>query len=119
MNYEFTGFEAGDLVKIDILVNHTPVEALSLIVHRSNAEARGRKLIIKLRRRSRGSSSRSRPGRHRRQDHRPRDDQGLPQGRDRQALRRRRHPQMKVLKKQKEAKADEECRLRRDPQEPS
>ncbi|MCU0914953.1 MAG: translation elongation factor 4 [Planctomycetes bacterium] len=50
MDYEFTGFEAGDLVKIDILVNHTPVEALSLIVHRSNAEARGRKLIIKLRR---------------------------------------------------------------------
>jgi GTP-binding protein LepA len=50
MNYEFTGFEAGDLVKIDILVNHTPVEALSLIAHRSNAEARGRKLIIKLRR---------------------------------------------------------------------
>jgi GTP-binding protein LepA len=50
MNYEFTGFEAGDLVKIDILVNHTPVEALSLIVHRSNAELRGRKLIIKLRR---------------------------------------------------------------------
>jgi GTP-binding protein LepA len=50
MNYDFTGFEAGDLVKIDILVNHTPVEALSLIVHRSNAEARGRKLIVKLRR---------------------------------------------------------------------
>ena len=50
MNYEWTGFEVGDLVKIDILVNHTPVEALSLIVHRSNAELRGRKLIIKLRR---------------------------------------------------------------------
>ncbi len=50
MDYEFVGFENGDLVKIDILVNHTPVEALSLIVHRSNAEARGRKLIIKLRR---------------------------------------------------------------------
>jgi GTP-binding protein LepA len=50
MDYEFTGFEAGELVKIDIVVNHTPVEALSLIVHRSNAEARGRKLIIKLRR---------------------------------------------------------------------
>jgi len=50
MDYEFVGFEAGELVKIDILVNHTPVEALSLIVHRSNAEARGRKLIIKLRR---------------------------------------------------------------------
>jgi len=50
MDYEFVGFEAGDLVKIDILVNHTPVEALSVVVHRSNAEARGRKLIIKLRR---------------------------------------------------------------------
>ena len=50
MDYEFVGFEAGDLVKIDILVNHTPVEALSLVVHRTNAEARGRKLIIKLRR---------------------------------------------------------------------
>jgi GTP-binding protein LepA len=49
MDYEFTGFEAAELVKIDILVNHTPVEALSLIVHRSNAEARGRKLITKLR----------------------------------------------------------------------
>jgi GTP-binding protein LepA len=49
IDYEFVGFEAGDLVKIDILVNHTPVEALSLIVHRSNAEARGRKLITKLR----------------------------------------------------------------------
>ncbi len=49
MDYEFTGFEAEDLVKIDILVNGTPVEALSLIVHRSNAEPRGRKLIVKLR----------------------------------------------------------------------
>jgi GTP-binding protein LepA len=49
MDYEFTGFGAGDLVKIDILVNGTPVEALSLIVHRSNAESRGRKLIVKLR----------------------------------------------------------------------
>ncbi|MEN6578051.1 MAG: translation elongation factor 4, partial [Phycisphaerales bacterium] len=49
MDYEFTGFEAGDLVKIDILVNGTPVEALSLIMHRSNAEPRGRKLITKLR----------------------------------------------------------------------
>ncbi len=48
MDYEFVGFEAGDLVKIDILVNKTPVEALGLIVHRSNAEKRGRKLLVKL-----------------------------------------------------------------------
>jgi GTP-binding protein LepA len=49
MDYEFTAFEAEDLVKIDILVNGQAVEALSLIVHRSNAEPRGRKLIVKLR----------------------------------------------------------------------
>jgi len=50
MDYEFTGFEKSNLCKIDILVNGVSVEALSLIVHRDNAEARGRKLIIKLRR---------------------------------------------------------------------
>jgi GTP-binding protein LepA len=50
MDYEFLGFEAADLVKIDILVNKNIVDALSLIVHRSNAEHRGRRLLIKLRR---------------------------------------------------------------------
>jgi GTP-binding protein LepA len=50
MDYEFIGFHSGDLVKIDILVNKVAVDALSLIVHRSKAETRGRKLIIKLRR---------------------------------------------------------------------
>jgi len=50
MDYEFIGFAASDLVKIDILVNSVAVDALSLIVHRSKAEARGRKLIIRLRR---------------------------------------------------------------------
>lgn len=50
MDYEFTGYEASNLVKIDILINGQPVDALSLIVHRDSAEQRGRKLIIKLRR---------------------------------------------------------------------
>jgi len=50
MDYELIGFEKSDLVKIDILVNKVAVDALSLIVHRSSAEQRGRKLIIKLRR---------------------------------------------------------------------
>ncbi len=49
MDYELIGFEAADLVKIEILINKEPVDALSLIVHRSNAEARGRKLLVKLR----------------------------------------------------------------------
>ena len=49
MDYKFTGFEESDLVKIDILVNKTAVDALTLIVHRSNSEARGRKIITKLR----------------------------------------------------------------------
>ncbi len=50
MDYELIGFETGDLIKIDFLINKVPVDALSLIVHRSKAEQRGRKLLIKLRR---------------------------------------------------------------------
>ncbi len=49
MDYELTGYRLGDLVKIDILVNQVPVDALSIIVHRSSSELRGRKLIQKLR----------------------------------------------------------------------
>ncbi|MBN1361458.1 MAG: elongation factor 4 [Sedimentisphaerales bacterium] len=48
MDYELTGFEATHLVKIDILVNGQPVDALSIIVHRDHAEQRGRKLVTKL-----------------------------------------------------------------------
>ena len=50
MDYEFTGFEKSNLVKIDFLVNKVAVDALSLIIHRDNAEHRGRRLLIKLRR---------------------------------------------------------------------
>ena len=49
MNYEFIGFRRDNLVKMDILVNEVPVDALSVITHRSVAERRGRKLIQKLR----------------------------------------------------------------------
>ncbi|MCH8853261.1 MAG: elongation factor 4 [Planctomycetes bacterium] len=49
MDYEMTGFQAGDLVKLDILVNSVPVDALSIIVHRNKAESRGRRLIMRLR----------------------------------------------------------------------
>src|SRR3990172_7957411 len=50
MDYELLCFEAGDLVKINFLINSVVVDALSLIVHRTTAEARGRKLLVKLRR---------------------------------------------------------------------
>ena len=49
MDYELAGFEASDVVKLDVLVHGEPVDALSLIVHRSIAESRGRDLAKKLR----------------------------------------------------------------------
>jgi GTP-binding protein LepA len=49
LNYELTGFETGDLVKLSILVNGNEVDALSAIVHRSFAESRGRLILKKLR----------------------------------------------------------------------
>ena len=49
MDYEMIGYRANDLVKLDILVNNNKVDALSIIVHRSKAETRGRRLIQRLR----------------------------------------------------------------------
>ena len=49
MDYEVTGFRADELVKLDILVNAQKVDALSVICHRSKADARGRGLIQRLR----------------------------------------------------------------------
>jgi GTP-binding protein LepA len=49
MDYRVTGFEPADLVKTDILVHGTPVDALSLICHRRDSERRGRKILNKLR----------------------------------------------------------------------
>lgn len=48
-DYEFKEFRTSDLVKLDILVNGEKVDALSLIVHRSNSIRRGRELAAKLR----------------------------------------------------------------------
>ena len=47
-DYELSGYRAGDMVKMDILVNGVPVDALSVIVHRAKANTRGRKLITRL-----------------------------------------------------------------------
>ncbi|MDO5301731.1 MAG: translation elongation factor 4 [Tissierellia bacterium] len=48
-DYELMGYEAGDLVKMDILINGELVDALSLIVHRTKAYERGRKIAERLR----------------------------------------------------------------------
>ena len=48
VDYHVKGFTADQLVKMDVLVNGSPVEALSLIVHRSKAEGRGRHLLRRL-----------------------------------------------------------------------
>ncbi len=50
MDYHIVEFRPGDLVKLDIMVNKTVVDALSLICHRSIADRRGRRFLIKLRR---------------------------------------------------------------------
>jgi GTP-binding protein LepA len=48
-DYEFADFQASDLVKLDILLNGDPVDALSVIVHRDKAYERGKALVEKLR----------------------------------------------------------------------
>ena len=49
LDYEFKEFRSADLVKLDILINGDRVDALSLIVHRSNSQYRGRELAEKMR----------------------------------------------------------------------
>ncbi|MCI0897222.1 MAG: elongation factor 4 [Chloroflexi bacterium] len=49
LDYTFVGYRAAPLVKVEILVNHHSVEALSLILHRDAAVVQGRKIVDKLR----------------------------------------------------------------------
>jgi GTP-binding protein LepA len=48
MDYEFLDYIAGDLIKLDILINGEPLDALSSIVHRSKSYEWGKKLTSKL-----------------------------------------------------------------------
>ena len=47
-DYHIEGYREGDLVKLAILVNNEPVDALSIVVHRASAESRGRALCLRL-----------------------------------------------------------------------
>ena len=48
LDYQFDEYRPGDLVKLDVLVNNEPVDALAMIVHRDDAYHKGQKLISKL-----------------------------------------------------------------------
>jgi len=48
-DYEHIGFERSDIVKLDILLNGDPVDALSVLAHRDKAQQRGRQLVEKMR----------------------------------------------------------------------
>src|SRR5690349_6755639 len=48
MDYELVGYRPDDLIKLDMLVNGDPLDALSVIVHREKAFTRGRDLAVKL-----------------------------------------------------------------------
>ena len=49
MDYEFKEYRVADVVKVDILINGEKVDALSVIVHRSNSQSRGRDVVAKMR----------------------------------------------------------------------
>jgi GTP-binding protein LepA len=49
MDYEFREYRASDVVKVDMLINGDRVDALSVIVHRSQSQSRGRDVAAKMR----------------------------------------------------------------------
>ena len=51
MDYEFAGYRSSDLVKLEVLVNKQPVDALAMIVHSEKAYHRGQKLVTELKKR--------------------------------------------------------------------
>ena len=48
LDYERTGYQTSNLVRVDILINHVPVDAFSTIVHRSSAETYGKRMAERL-----------------------------------------------------------------------
>ena len=48
LDYDFKAYQSADVVKLDILINGERVDALSSMVHRASAQARGRDLVARL-----------------------------------------------------------------------
>ena len=48
LDYQFSDYRTGDLVKVDVLVNNDPVDALAMICHRDDAYHRGQRLVTRL-----------------------------------------------------------------------
>ena len=88
-DYHLTDYKPADLVKLQMLVNGDPVDALAMLVHRTRAEIPRPRHGRKAERADPAAHvPGTDPGGHRRQDHRARDRARLPQGRYRQMLRR-------------------------------
>ena len=80
LDYELKGYKSSQLVKLDILINGEIVDALSFIIHKDKAYARGRRMVEKLKKKFHASNLKYRFRRYRRQDHCTGDDQSIPQG---------------------------------------
>jgi GTP-binding protein LepA len=109
-DYEIIEYRESKLVKLDILINGERVDALSQLVHEERAYTRARVACDKLQEEIPAPAVQDRHPRCRgRQDHLARHRERLPQGRYRQVLWRRYHPQAKALgKAEKRQKAHED-----------